>query len=64
MAEVLRMVQSVADKEFVRRIEPDELLVGNRSSRPIAPPIAAERGDFTFVFRHLFEDLEAFGVVL
>ncbi len=43
------------------RIDPDELLVGNRSSRPIAPPIAPERGDFTFVFRHLFEDLERFG---
>lgn len=43
------------------RIEPDELLVGNRSSRPIAPPIAPERGDFTFVFEHLLHDLEAFG---
>ncbi len=43
------------------RIERDELLVGNRASRPIAPPIAPERGDFTFVFRHLLPDLEAFG---
>lgn len=43
------------------RIEPEELLVGNRASRPIAPPIAPERGDFTFVFRHLFPDLEASG---
>lgn len=43
------------------RIEHDELLVGNRSSRPIAPPIAPERGDLTFVFEHLLEDLEAFG---
>ncbi len=43
------------------RLDPDELLVGNRSSRAIAPPIAPERGDFTFVFRHLFEELEAFG---
>lgn len=43
------------------RIEPEELLVGNRASRPIAPPIAPERGDFTFVFRYLLEDLEAFG---
>lgn len=43
------------------RIDPDELLVGNRSSRPIAPPIAPERGDFTFVFEHLLDDLKAFG---
>lgn len=43
------------------RIEPEELLVGNRSSRPIAPPIAPERGDFSFVFRHLLPDLEASG---
>ena len=43
------------------RIEPDELLVGNRSSVPIAPPIAPERGDLNFVLRHLLEDLEAFG---
>jgi formate C-acetyltransferase len=43
------------------RIEPEELLVGNRASRPIAPPIAPERGDFTFVFRYLLEALEAFG---
>lgn len=39
------------------RIEPDELLVGNRSSRLIAPPLALERGDFTFIFRHLFDEL-------
>ena len=43
------------------RIEPEELLVGNRASKPIAPPIAPERGDFTFVFRCLFAELEAFG---
>ena len=43
------------------RIEPDELLVGNRSSRPIAPPIAPERGDFTFVFEHLLPELKEFG---
>ncbi len=43
------------------RLDPDELLVGNRASKPIAPPLAPERGDFTFVFTHLFEDLEAFG---
>ena len=43
------------------RIEPDELLVGNRSSQLIAPPIAPERGDFTFIFGHLMEELKAFG---
>lgn len=55
-----KVLQRVLEKMTVR-IEPDELLVGNRSSRPIAPPIAPERGDFTFVFRYLMEDLEAFG---
>lgn len=43
------------------RIEPDELLVGNRSSKPIAPPLALERGDFGFIFKHLFGPLETFG---
>ncbi len=43
------------------RIDADELLVGNRSSRPIAPPIAPERGDFTFIFEHLFDELEQVG---
>ncbi len=43
------------------RIEPDELLVGNRSSHLIAPPIAPERGDFIFIFDHLMEELKAFG---
>lgn len=43
------------------RIEPEELLVGNRSSRRIAPPFAPERGDFNFIFEHLFPELEAFG---
>ena len=43
------------------RIEPDELLVGNRSSKLIAPPLALERGDFSFIFQHLFGPLEAFG---
>ena len=43
------------------RIEPDELLVGNRSSKLIALPIAPERGDFTFVFEHLFDQLKEFG---
>jgi len=55
-----RALERVFEKMTVR-IEPDELLVGNRSSKPIAPPIAPERGDFTFVFEHLFSDLEAFG---
>ncbi len=43
------------------RIDEDELLVGNRSSRPIAPPLAPERGDFTFVFEHLFDELVRYG---
>jgi formate C-acetyltransferase len=43
------------------RIERDELLVGNRSSKLIAPPLALERGDFSFIFKHLFEQLQAFG---
>src|SRR5690606_15767376 len=43
------------------RIEPDELLVGNRSSKLIAPPLALERGDFSFIFKHIFESLSAFG---
>lgn len=55
-----RALQRVLEKMTVR-IEPDELLVGNRSSKLIAPPIAPERGDFTFVFEHLFADLKAFG---
>lgn len=55
-----RALAHVLDQMSVR-IEPEELLVGNRASRPIAPPIAPERGDFTFVFRCLFEELEAFG---
>ena len=55
-----RALARVFEKMTVR-IEPDELLVGNRSSKPIAPPIAPERGDFTFVFEHLMEELKAFG---
>lgn len=55
-----RALERVFEKMTVR-IEPDELLVGNRSSKPIAPPLALERGDFTFVFEHLFSDLQAFG---
>lgn len=53
-------LRRVLEKMTVR-IDDDELLVGNRSSRPIAPPIAPERGDFTFVFQHLFRELESFG---
>ncbi len=43
------------------RIEPEELLVGNRASKVVAPPLAPERGDFTFIFEHLFDELLAFG---
>lgn len=43
------------------KIYPEELLVGNRSSRDIAPPIATERGDFNFVFKYLLSDLKRFG---
>jgi len=55
-----RALQRVFEKMTVR-IEPDELLVGNRSSKLIAPPIAPERGDFSFVFEHLFQELKSFG---
>lgn len=48
-------------QEMSVRIEPDELLVGNRSSKLIAPPLALERGDFSFVFEHLFDELIRFG---
>lgn len=41
-----RALENVLAKMSVR-IEPGELLVGNRSSKPIAPPLALERGDFT-----------------
>src|ERR1035437_3285182 len=43
------------------RIEPEELLVGNRSSKLIAPPIAPERGDISFIFSFLLPDLIKFG---
>jgi len=55
-----RALGRVLEKMTVR-IEPDELLVGNRSSRRIAPPLALERGDFSFVFEHLFDELKSFG---
>jgi pyruvate-formate lyase len=53
-------LKNVCERMTVR-IEPDELLVGNRSSRLIAPPLALERGDFTFIFRYLFDELQAAG---
>ena len=34
-------------------IYPEELLVGNRSSQYIAPPIAPERGDMNMVIKYL-----------
>jgi pyruvate formate-lyase/glycerol dehydratase family glycyl radical enzyme len=43
------------------RIEPEELLVGNRSSQLIAPPIAPERGDYSFILKYLLPDLVKFG---
>ncbi|MFX1446441.1 MAG: pyruvate formate lyase family protein, partial [Promethearchaeota archaeon] len=42
-------------------IYPDELLIGNRSSQYIAPPIAPERGDITFILKTVFPDLRKFG---
>jgi pyruvate formate-lyase/glycerol dehydratase family glycyl radical enzyme len=42
-------------------IYPEELLVGNRASQYIAPPIAPERGDITFVLKTVFPDLKKFG---
>ncbi|MHA2000080.1 MAG: pyruvate formate lyase family protein, partial [Promethearchaeota archaeon] len=43
------------------RISPHELLVGNRSSHLIAPPFAAERGDFSFLFKYRLPELKKFG---
>ncbi|MFX0072533.1 MAG: glycyl radical protein [Candidatus Hermodarchaeota archaeon] len=43
------------------KIYPEELLVGNRASKLIAPPIAPERGDLTFVLKALLPDLKKFG---
>ncbi|MHA1147700.1 MAG: glycyl radical protein [Promethearchaeota archaeon] len=39
-------------------VYPEELLVGNRSSQYIAPPIAPERGDMTFVLKVLLPTLK------
>ena len=47
------------------KIYPEELLVGNRSSRFIAPPIAPERGDMNYVLRNLLPELKSsFGYVI
>ncbi|MHA1847957.1 MAG: glycyl radical protein [Promethearchaeota archaeon] len=43
------------------RISENERLVGNRSSRLIAPPIAPEKGDFTFLFKYRLPELKQFG---
>jgi len=55
-----KALERVLQKMTVR-IEADELLVGNRSSKLIAPPIAPERGDFSFVFEHLLDEMKRFG---
>lgn len=39
-------------------IYPEELLVGNRSSQYIAPPIAPERGDMNLVIKYLLPTLK------
>lgn len=39
-------------------IYPEELLVGNRSSQYIAPPIAPERGDMNMVIKYLLPTLK------
>ncbi|MHA1716949.1 MAG: pyruvate formate lyase family protein, partial [Promethearchaeota archaeon] len=48
-------------KNMKIQIFPGEMLVGNRSSRLIAPPIAPERGDFTFLFKYRMPELKKFG---
>ncbi|MHA1491765.1 MAG: pyruvate formate lyase family protein [Promethearchaeota archaeon] len=40
------------------QIYPEELLVGNRSSQHIAPPIAPERGDMNLVIKYLLPTLK------
>lgn len=40
------------------RIYPEEVLVGNRASHFIAPPIAPERGDMLYVFQYLLPELK------
>lgn len=39
-------------------IYPEELMVGNRSSQFLAPPISPERGDMTAIFKWLFPMLK------
>ncbi|NHI92403.1 MAG: hypothetical protein EAX96_07855 [Candidatus Lokiarchaeota archaeon] len=48
-------------KNMVIMIYPEELLVGNRSSKHIAPPIPCERGEFSVVFKYRLGDLKKFG---
>ncbi len=40
------------------QVYPEELLVGNRSSQYIAPPIAPERGDMNMVIKYLLPTLK------
>jgi len=42
-------------------IHPEEILIGNRSSQHIAPPIPIERGEFAVVFKYRLKDLKKFG---
>lgn len=41
-------------------IYPEELLVGNRSSHYIAPPISPVRGDLTLVFKLVYPTLKKY----
>ncbi len=43
------------------QIYPEELLIGNRSSKHVAPPIPCERGEFGVVFKYRLGDLKKFG---
>ncbi len=43
------------------KILPEELLVGNRSSKHIAPPIAPEKGDLTLLLKYILPELQDFG---
>jgi len=52
--------KNIFDKMTIR-IYPEELLVGNRSSKFIAPPFACEKGDFNMVFENLLPSLKKFG---
>ncbi|HUY01417.1 MAG TPA: pyruvate formate lyase family protein [Candidatus Deferrimicrobium sp.] len=46
------------------KIYPEEILVGNRSSHFLAPPIAPERGDMNYVLQYLLPALKNFGYVI